>query len=74
MGDTLISIIAIVTPFLFVMWIISTATKGKQRRQRSFKEPEDVQSDRELEKEIMALSKRIENLEIILRNRQNNKE
>lgn len=74
MGETLISITAIVAPFLFVMWIIATSRKGKQRKQRSFEEPEETQNNRELEKEILALSRRIENLEIILRNRKNNKE
>lgn len=74
MGDTLIAVIAIVAPFLFVMWIITTSRKSKERKRDSFEQPGQKQSDQELEKEIIALSRRIENLEIILRNRQSKKE
>ena len=74
MGDTLIAVIAIVAPFLFVMWIIATSRKSKERKRDSFEQPCQKQSDQELEKEIIALSRRIENLEIILRNRQSKKE
>jgi hypothetical protein len=60
-GETLISIISIVTPFVFVAWIISTSRGRKDKK---------VHSDEELEQGIKELAKRIENLEIIFRNNQ----
>lgn len=72
-SDTLIAVIAIVAPFLFAGWVISTSIKAKERKRRG-KDTQDEQrqkSDRELEHGIMDLARRIENLEIILRNKHN---
>ncbi len=60
-GDTLISIIAIVTPFIFAAWIINTKRTRTEKRNTN---------DEELEKGMRDLAKRIENLEIIFRNNQ----
>jgi len=49
-GETLISIISIVTPFVFVAWIISTSRGRKDKK---------VHSDEELEQGIKELAKRI---------------
>ncbi len=75
-SDTLVAVIAIVAPFLFAAWVIKTSIRAKERKRgvSTRKETERRQSDRELEEGIMDLAKRIENLEIILRNRHNNKE
>ncbi|HLW22253.1 MAG TPA: hypothetical protein VKZ39_03640 [Sphaerochaetaceae bacterium] len=72
-GDILISIVAIVVPFLFAAWVIKTSVRSKERKRedRSTRESDRQMSDRELEMGIMDLAKRIENLEIILRNRHN---
>ena len=72
-GDILISIVAIVVPFLFAAWVIKTSVRAKDRKRedREARETDHRMSDRELEKGIMDLAKRIENLEIILRNRHN---
>ncbi|WP_422479992.1 hypothetical protein [Pleomorphochaeta sp. DL1XJH-081] len=74
-SDTLIAIIAIVAPFLFAGWVINTSIKSKERKRRSKETHEEqrLKSDRELEDGIMDLARRIENLEIILRNSKNNK-
>lgn len=72
-SDTLIAVIAIVAPFLFAGWVINTSIKAKERKRRG-KDTQDEQrlkSDRELEDGIMDLARRIENLEIILRNKNN---
>ena len=60
-GETLISVISIVTPFVFVAWIISTSRGRKEKK---------VHLDEDLEKEMRELAKRIDNLEIIFRNNQ----
>ncbi|MDD3822233.1 MAG: hypothetical protein WCY74_03530 [Sphaerochaetaceae bacterium] len=75
-GDTLIAVVAIAAPFLFAAWVIKTGIKAKDRKRgvRDQKEQDLRQSDRELEDGIMDLVKRIENLEIILRNRNHHKE
>ncbi|MEA5031755.1 MAG: hypothetical protein VB025_06375 [Sphaerochaeta sp.] len=75
-SDNLVAIIAIVAPFLFAAWVIKAGIRAKERKHGAStqKENERRQSDRELEDGIMDLAKRIENLEIILRNRNNNKE
>ena len=72
-GDILISIVAIVVPFLFAAWVIKTSVRSKERKRedRSTRESDRQMSDRELEMGIMDLAKRIENLEIILRTRHN---
>jgi len=62
MGDTLISLIAIVTPFIFAAWVINTKRSRTQNKSSN---------DEELEKGIRDLAKRIENLEIIFRDKQN---
>lgn len=70
-SNMLIPIIAIVTPFAFAAWVIHTGIKSKERK-RGLKESQQQatsQSDRELEVGIRNLEKRIENLEIILRNK-----
>ncbi|MBN2861454.1 MAG: hypothetical protein JXK93_14410 [Sphaerochaetaceae bacterium] len=64
MGENLIGIIAIVTPFLFAGWVISL------RRHRSDKMSEQSE---ELERGMKDLAKRIENLEIILRGNHSDK-
>jgi hypothetical protein len=71
MGETLISVVAIVVPFAFAAWVIrmSVRAKEKKRDERN----ERMMGDRELEREILDLAKRIENLEIILRSRYNDK-
>lgn len=77
MSETLISVVAIVVPFLFAAWVIKTSIRAKERKRgdRESQDTERRKSDRELEEGIMDLAKRIENLEIILRNRHtNNKE
>ncbi len=61
---TLISIIAIITPFLFAGWVISL------KRHRTDKK--SAQND-ELERGMRDLAKRIENLEIILRDNRSDK-
>ncbi|MDC7245353.1 MAG: hypothetical protein PQJ47_05505 [Sphaerochaetaceae bacterium] len=61
MGDTLISIIAIVTPFIFAAWVINTKRSRTVRKDNR---------DEELEKDMRELAERIENLEIIFRNKQ----
>jgi hypothetical protein len=71
-SDTLIAVIAIVAPFLFAAWVIKTSIKAKERK-RGVKDTQDDQrrkSDRELEEGIKDLARRIENLDIILRNKQ----
>jgi hypothetical protein len=75
-SDNLVAIIAIVAPFLFAAWVIKASIRAKERKRGAStqKENERRQSDRELEDGIMDLAKRIENLEIILRNRHDNKE
>lgn len=75
-GDTLIAVVAIAAPFIFAAWVIRTSIKAKEKKRgvRDQGEQERRQSDRELEQGIVDLAKRIENLEIILRNRQHNKE
>ncbi len=60
-GETLISVISIVTPFVFVAWIISTSRGRKDKKKHS---------DEDLEQGIKELAKRIENLEIIFKNNQ----
>ncbi len=72
-SDTLIAVVAIVAPFLFAAWVIHTSIKAKERK-RNLKDSQDDsrrRSDRELEEGIMDLARRIENLEIILRDRHN---
>lgn len=71
-SDTLIAVVAIVAPFLFAAWVIKTSIKAKERK-RGVKDTQDDQrrkSDRELEEGIKDLARRIENLDIILRNKQ----
>jgi hypothetical protein len=61
-----------VAPFLFAAWVIKTSIKAKERK-RGVKDTQDDQrrkSDRELEEGIKDLARRIENLDIILRNKQ----
>ncbi|NCB00795.1 MAG: hypothetical protein EOM67_01340 [Spirochaetia bacterium] len=60
-GETLISIISIVTPFIFVAWIITTSRDRKAKKEHP---------NEELEQGIRDLAKRIENLEIIFRKNQ----
>ena len=74
MNEILIPIVAIVTPFLFAGWVIWTSIRAKERKKgmRSSQESEQLKSDRELERDLLNLAKRIENLEIILRSRNNN--
>ncbi len=70
-SNILIPIIAIVAPFAFTAWVIQTSIKAKERK-RGLKESQQQatrQSDWELEEGIRNLQKRIENLEIILRNK-----
>lgn len=69
-SEFFISIIAIVTPFLFVLAIIKMVMSSKKREK---KEDKNVFSDREFLMELEDLSRRIDNLEIILRNRDNNR-
>lgn len=69
-SEFFISIIAIVTPFLFVLAIIKMVMSSKKREK---KEDKNVFSDREFLIELEDLSRRIDNLEIILRNRDNNR-
>ena len=71
MTEVLIPIIAIVTPFVFAGWVIWTSIKAKERKKgvNSEQESERLKSDRELERDLLKLAKRIENLEIILRSR-----
>ena len=75
-GDTLIAVVAIAAPVLFAAWVIRTSIRAKERKRGDVdqREHERRKSDRELEEGIMDLAKRIENLEIILRNRHNHKE
>jgi hypothetical protein len=65
-----ISIVAIVTPFLFVLAIIKMVMNSEKREK---KEDKNIFSDREFLMELEDLSRRIDNLEIILRNRDNNR-
>jgi hypothetical protein len=65
-----ISIVAIVTPFLFVLAIIKIVMNSEKREK---KEDKNIFSDREFLMELEDLSRRIDNLEIILRNRDNNR-
>ncbi len=60
-GETLIAIVSIVTPFIFVAWIIKTSHEHKAKKNK----PND-----ELEQGIRDLARRIENLEIIFRKNQ----
>jgi hypothetical protein len=69
-SEFFISIVAIVTPFLFVLAIIKMVMSSKKREK---KEDKNVFSDREFLMELEDLSRRIDNLEIILRNRDNNR-
>lgn len=69
-SEFFISIVAIVTPFLFVLAIIKMVMSSKKREK---KEDKSVFSDREFLMELEDLSRRIDNLEIILRNRDNNR-
>ncbi len=69
-SEFFISIVAIVTPFLFVLAIIKMVMSSKKREK---KEDKNVFSDREFLIELEDLSRRIDNLEIILRNRDNNR-
>jgi hypothetical protein len=71
MGETLISVVAIVVPFAFAAWVIRTNVRAKEKKRDE--RDERMMGDRELEREILDLAKRIENLEIILRSRYNNK-
>jgi hypothetical protein len=75
-GNDFVAVIAIVAPFLFAGWVISMGVRSKERKRKlkdsHSRESEDF--DRELARGIMDLEKRIENLEIILRNRNNNTE
>ncbi|MFA5468528.1 MAG: hypothetical protein WC224_05665 [Sphaerochaetaceae bacterium] len=73
-GDTLITIVAIVTPFLFVAWIVNSAMKAKERRREREREARYGVGEKELERELRDLIRRIENLEIIAHSRRNNKE
>lgn len=68
--ESFIPIVAIVTPFLFVLAIIKMVTSSKKREKE---EDNNLLSDHEFLMELEALSRRIDNLEIILRNRDNNR-
>lgn len=70
MSSTIIPIVAIVTPFLFATWVITMSMKAKEKKEQSKQEKLDggITAD-----EIEQLAKRIENLEIILKSRENNR-
>ncbi len=71
----LVPLAAIVTPFLFAMWAIKNKRDTKEERKyRSEQRQYNEMRDAELEKELSNLIRRIENLEILLRNRKGNKE
>jgi hypothetical protein len=68
---TLVALTAIIVPFLFTAWIINTSIKAKERK-RGIRETQQQQrgiDDRELLEGMRNLQKRIENLEIIIRNK-----
>jgi hypothetical protein len=71
MGEILIPVVAIVVPFAFAAWVIKMGVRSKERKRDE--RNEQMMGDRELEREILDLAKRIENLEIILRSRYNDK-
>ncbi|HHU88699.1 MAG: hypothetical protein ACOXZ2_03645 [Sphaerochaetaceae bacterium] len=71
----LIPIVAIVTPFLFTVWVIKNKRDSKEEKkyraeQKSYSEMQEA----ELEKELSDLIRRIENLEILLKSRKGSKE
>jgi len=71
----LIPIVAIVTPFLFSIWVIKNKRDSKEEKkyreeQRRYNEIQDT----ELKEDLGNLIRRIENLEILLRNRKGSKE
>lgn len=71
----LIPIVAIVTPFLFSIWVIKNKRDSKEEKkyraeQKSYNEMQEA----ELKEELGDLIRRIENLEILLKNRRESKE
>ncbi len=75
-GTTVTAIIGIVTPFLFALAIIKMAMHSKEKK-REFSEKKNrvtQQDAHDFEKEIRELSRKIENLEIILQAQKNHKD
>ena len=72
-GEIIVSIIAIVTPFLFVLALIKTIIASKEKK-RERKEKQEDFSEFDFSSEIVELAKRIENLEIILRSKEQYRE
>lgn len=70
---TFVAVVAIVVPFLFTAWVIATGRNAKENRQRKrdARQPQQpVQDDaQDLVQGIRDLQKRIDNLEIILRDK-----
>jgi len=66
-SESVIAIVSIVTPFLFVYAIIRMAVKAKNRKS----EPKDIKTDDNVSlEELEELTKRIESLEIIINSRE----
>lgn len=70
-SQSIIPVIAIVTPFLFAAWVITMGMRSKERKRRDKHEfdKENEEFYHELAQGIRDLQRRIENLEIILRNK-----
>ena len=70
-SQSIIPVIAIVTPFLFAAWVITMGMRSKERKRKDKHEfdKENEEFYHELAQGIRDLQRRIENLEIILRNK-----
>jgi len=70
-SQSIIPVIAIVTPFLFAAWVITMGMRSKERKRKDKHEfdKENEEFYHELAQGIRELQRRIENLEIILRNK-----
>ncbi|MFA7670740.1 MAG: hypothetical protein WCY53_00625 [Sphaerochaetaceae bacterium] len=65
-----IPMVAIVTPFLFAGWVIKLSINAKEKKERL---KEDTLDNHISVSEIEQLAKRIENLEIIIKSRENDR-
>ena len=70
-SQSIIPVIAIVTPFLFAAWVITMGMRSKDRKQKDKHDFDKGNEEfyHELAQGIRDLQRRIENLEIILRNK-----
>ena len=66
-SQSIIPVIAIVTPFLFAAWVITMGMRSKERKRKDKHEfdKENEEFYHELAQGIRDLQRRIENLEII---------